>query len=450
MWALRWSGFVLLVFVACEAPFISQGDTESAAGAGGSAEGSSAGVGPVESGAGAGGEAESGRAGQPGHAGSRNQSGGAPNGGATNVGGGTGGTSPIQATACADLAGVGVFEDITPPEVKAGLGEQTTTGDEQGGPFSLEIDPVQRGTYYVGTMHQGLWKTTDCGSSWVVIASGKNADRINRGINWTLGIDHRMPSTLYTSAAYSVNGLFKSKDGGVSWVDVWSIDTQPELAQAFEYNFVNQVVVDPEDSQHLLLTMHENCRPPHTTTCILESKDAGSTWELHEGDASWKADQGPVVHFLGSPTTWLTGSQTNGVWRTSDSGKTWGHVTEMTTTAQQGVALVRARNGVFFLGGSDGIWRSEDGALDSWALAADTGPFVSGLATNGTTVYASTCYAADYCEQPRYLTSNDGKKWQAMTGVPALSQGGLLRYDAEHRLLVSSNGGAGVWRVVVP
>lgn len=447
MWAQRWLGFFLVFGISCEAPFESRPEeveAQAGAGSGGSSLG-----GTADSGGG-GTRAGGGGGGGGGNGGALSGGAGKPVGG-TEAGGEAGAAgSPPEVETCRALAAAGVFEDITPPEVKAGLGEETATGDLQGGPFSLEIDPVNHGTYYVGTHHQGLWKSTDCGSTWSAVATGTNAEGINRGINWTLGIDHDSPKTLYTSAAYAMNGLFKSTDGGVSWTDVWSAETQPELAEAFEYSFVNQLVVDPKDPRHLLLTMHENCRPPYSTSCVLESDDAGATWSLHEGDSSWQPDQGLTIHFLDGPSTWLTGSQTNGVWRTSDAGETWAHVEEMSTTAQQGIALVRTAAGAFYLGGSDGIWRSPDGAVDTWTLVPDTGPFVSGLATDGETVFASTCYAEDYCDQPRYLRSADGQSWKPFPAVPALSQGGLLRYDAGHRLLISSNGSAGVWRVVVP
>lgn len=447
MWAQRWLGFLLVFSVSCEAPFLSPGATAGASGenelpAGGGKAGNG-------SGARSGAETRPGDSGGGGNAHGGSESGGGESGGGESGGGDVGG-SASHVESCNELASAGVFEDITPPEVKAGLGEVSPTGDLRDGPFSLEVDPIHHGVYYVGTHHQGLWKTADCGSTWSAVATGKNADGINRGINWTLGIDHQTPSTLYTSSAYAMNGLFKSTDGGVSWTDVWSAVTQPELASAFEYGFVNQLVVDPRDSRHLLLTMHENCKPPHSTSCVLESEDAGDTWSLHEGDSSWEPDQGLTIQFLDGASTWLTGSQSNGVWRTSDAGETWSHLKDMATTAQQGIALVRTEDGTFYLGGSDGIWRSPDGALDSWVFVPDTGPFVSGLATDGKAVYASTCYAKSYCEQPRYLRSVDGQSWKPLPNVPPLTQGGLLRYDAGHRLLVSSNGSAGVWRVVVP
>ena len=87
--------------------------------------------------------------------------------------------------------------------------------------------------------------------------------------------------------------------------------------------------------------------------------------------------------------------------------------------------------------------------MSTWTLVPDTGPIVGGLVTDGTTMFASTCYFGDFCN-PRYLHSpeTDGQTWTAMPS-PTLSQGGNLGFDKAHRLLYSSNLDAGLWRVVV-
>jgi hypothetical protein len=113
--------------------------------------------------------------------------------------------------------------------------------------------------------------------------------------------------------------------------------------------------------------------------------------------------------------------------------------------------VISLPRGGYLLGGADGVWRSPDGAADSWVLEPSIGPFVGGLVSDGTTAYVSTCVAPDFCQDgARYLTTTDGKTFTPMTSGPTLSQGGSLRFDAGHRLLLSSNGKAGLWRVYLP
>jgi hypothetical protein len=313
----------------------------------------------------------------------------------------------------------------------------------------MAVDPVNLGTVYSGTLFQGVWKTTDCGAHWTKIATGSNGDDVNRGMNWTLAVDPQEPNVVYTNSGYGSNGLFKSLDGGVNWTDIWSGKSQPELAKAFTYNFANVIAIDPSDHQHILLTFHEACLAPHPATCIVESFDAGSSWRIIDGEPTWNGNEGQVIFFLDDSQTWLWGSQTNGFWRSADSGKTWQAIPGMTTSHLQGSQILRTQAGSYFAAGSDGIWTSPDGKVETWKLVPDTGPILGGLVSDGTTMYASTCYFGGFCN-PRYLRSaeTDGQKWTAMPS-PMMSQGGNLGYDKAHKLLYSSNLDAGLWRVVV-
>jgi len=363
--------------------------------------------------------------------------------------GGSGGAPVSVVHDCDALPADGVFEEITPPEVKSGIGMKTSDNQTKGGPFAMALDPVNHGTLYAGTLFQKIWKSVDCGATWTAIATGTSASDVNRGMNWTLAVDPVEPETVYTNSGYGSNGLFKSLDGGVNWIDVWSGASQPELGKAFTYNFANVVALDPKNHAHILLTFHEECLAPHPKTCIAESMDAGSTWRLLDGEPTWNGNEGQVIFFLDDSKTWLWGSQTNGFWRSGDSGTTWEAIPGMTTSHLQGSQLLRTTDGSFFMAGSDGIWRSSDGTVPTWTLIRDTGPIVGGLVSSGTTMFASTCYFGDFCN-PRYLTSpeSDGTTWTALTS-PTLSQGGNLGYDPAHHLLYSSNLDAGLWRVVV-
>jgi hypothetical protein len=341
-----------------------------------------------------------------------------------------------------------VFEDITPPEVRAGM----PTAQDGGGTFAIAVDPVNQGTLYVGTLFQKVWKSEDCGATWTHISTGRNGDAVDSGMNWTFAVDPMDPQVVYTSSGYGANGLFKSVNGGVDWDEVWPPPTQPELANAFTYNFANVIAIDPGDHRHILLTFHEACLAPHAATCIAESMDAGETWRLIDGEPEWNGNEGQVIFFLDDSDTWLWGSQTNGFWRTADRGASpWQEIPGMTTSHLQGSQLLRTASGSYFVAGADGIWRSPDGTPDSWTLVPDTGPIVGGLVSDGTTMFASTCYFQGFCDAPRYLRSpeSDGDDWTTFGPPPGVGMGGTMGYDKGHALLYSSNLQDGLWRVVM-
>lgn len=346
---------------------------------------------------------------------------------------------------CSGLGAAGVFEDITPPEVKAGM----STAQDGGGTFALAVDPVNQGTLYVGTLHQKVWKSTDCGATWTHISTGRNGDRVDSGMNWTFAVDPQDPNVVYTNSGYGSNGLFKSSNGGIDWDEIWPPAGQPELAKAFTYNFANVIALDPKDHEHVLLTFHEACLPPHAATCIAESMDGGSSWTLIDGEPEWNGNEGQVIFFLNDSRTWLWGSQNNGFFRSDDGGDSWEAIPGMTTSHLQGSQLVRTQKGEFFAAGADGIWHSPDGKASSWSLVPDTGPIAGGLVSDGTSLFTSTCYFNDFCN-PRYLRSpaDDGAIWTQLPS-PTLSMGGTMAYDPGHKLLYSSNLQAGLWRVVV-
>jgi hypothetical protein len=362
-----------------------------------------------------------------------------------------------KVAACNNLAAVGTFENITPPLGPSSFDpDGSTSGSAETGTFAIATDPVNQGTLYAGTFAQGVWKTTDCGATWAIVATGKNADVVNAGMNWTFGVDPIDPLTLYTNSGYGSmgSGLLKSTNGGVDWDVIWPPAAQPDLAAAFTYNFANVIAIDPSNHQHVLLTFHEACLSPHNATCIAESMDSGASWKLIDGNASWTGNEGQVIFFLGDSTTWLWGSQTNGFWRSADGGGSWQAITGMTTSHLQSSQLIHTSTGAYLVAGADLIWRSPDGTATTWTSIAGTGPILGGMVVDGTSLYASTCYFAGFCldpgNPPRYLKStDDGKTWNAMPNPPKVDMGGTFAFDSGHGVLYSSNGHAGLWRVRV-
>jgi hypothetical protein len=414
------------------------------AGSGGSTNGGAGGAGVGGSSVGGAGVGASG-----GNVGAGGSAGGAGAGGSTSGGGGNGGSGPDPIVAdCGSLADEGVFEEITPPEVKAGFGQVT----DGGGAFAFDVDPVNQGTIYLGTLWQGLWKSTDCGATWTELATGTNGEAASSGMNWTLEVDPMEPEVVYTNSGYSNNHLWKTTNGGTDWEQSWPPVAQPELSAAFQYNFANVVAIDPFDHEHILLTFHEACLAPHTSTCIAESTDAGVSWKLIDGQDGWNGGEGQVIFFLENSQTWLWGSQTNGYFRSGDSGVTWDEIPGMSTTHLQGTQLVQREDGTFFLAGAAGIYRSPDGTASTWELIDGTGPIVGGMVSTGTNLYAGPCYGGGACEHAPLLTSplSDGNTWTEVESYPDIPQGGNFGYDPGHKLFYSSNMDHGLWRAVMP
>jgi len=350
------------------------------------------------------------------------------------------------ADGCDGLKSAGTWENVTPPEVLAGFDGTTQTGV-----FAFAVDPVNAGTVYLGTMGQRIWKSQNCGSTWVPLDRGRNGSLMN-GVNWTMVIDPTDPRVVYTNSGYqgNTNGAFKSTNGGVDWDQIWPPPNQPALGQVVQYNFANVFAMDPSNHLHLLLTFHAACNAPYNQTCIGETTDGGATWRILNGDASWVGTEGQVVYFLDNARTWLWGSSSNNYWRTEDAGVSWKQISPIIKVAHpQGSQLLRAKDGTFYLAASDGVFRSPDGK--SWSQLAGTAPLAGGLVSDGTTMYLSNDYYFSYGTNLHpYLTAPEatGKSWAPMAS-PGMTSGGSLGYDAAHHVLYSSNFQAGFYRVVV-
>ncbi len=360
----------------------------------------------------------------------------------------------IDAGACDKLAPSGTWENITPPVAML----HDIAPCPYGGEFVM--NPLDPSMLYVGTCNEGVWKTTDCGSTWVHVNTGTNGEALDTGRQWTFLIDPVHPEVLYTNSGYNayvnggmfdgngVSGAFKSTNGGVDWQVIWP-PADPALANVVQYNFVGHVAMDPTNTQHLLVSFHAACAAPHSAACFGESMDGGATWKLIDGLPQWNGGEGQAIYFLENGSTWLFGSQSNGLWRSSDSGAHW--VDLKVTQGHAAGALYRATDGTFYMATPGGILRSPDGV--TWALVPSSGDTMLGITGNGTTMFASRGFPWDPSTtlyEPFWTSpEGDGQHWTRMTS-PMLSNGGSLAYDKVHHLLYSTNLGAGVWRVVTP
>ncbi len=348
-------------------------------------------------------------------------------------------------TPCDSLAPAGTWENITPPLEALPAQEPCPYGG------SFAMNPDDPAMVYAGSCNQGIWKTEDCGATWVHVNTGANGDVLDSGRQWTFAIDPSDPQILYTNSGYGTlsNGAWKSTDGAVSWTQLWPPE-DPDLNGIVEYDFVASVVMDPSDPEHIIVTFHATCAAPHSEACFAESEDGGATFRIVDGRAEWAGGEGQFAYFLEARDTWLWGSQSNGLWRTDDAGASWVAVTDDQAQGHGAGQLYRAADGTFYLPVLAGILRSPDGI--TWTTVENSGNVMSGLTGNGTTMWASRGFPWDPSDdlyEPFWTSpEDDGLTWTKLPS-PMLSNGGQLAYDEVHHMLYSSNGGEGLWRVVL-
>ena len=134
------------------------------------------------------------------------------------------------------VGAVGEWQNITPPGLRYGN--------------AFVIDPKNTATIYAtgGNEGGGRQKSTDCGSTWSRINTGRNASLLDKDGSWTMVIDPVDTNVLYANINYGAMGLFKSTNGGVDWDSILST----EASKALQYGgFVEHIAIDPTNHLHL-------------------------------------------------------------------------------------------------------------------------------------------------------------------------------------------------------
>jgi len=421
-------GFAALVLVACG----SSGNGATGHPAIGGNAGASGGT------AASGGRAGAASGGRAGAASGGSENAGSPGDGGKSgeqAGGQGGGPHVVRPCPARDDAMAGQWENITPQGVEL----EKLQGTQIYGTQAVLINPQDTSMVYVGVEKQGLFKSVDCGGTWTRVNTGRNGDVIGTGAQWSMVMDPVDPKVIFAVNGYgSEYGLWKSTDGGVSWDQLFPMNS--EVAKAVMYNFTSIISMDPSDHLHLVVSFHADCTGVYADACQAETKDGGATWRLCKGPSgsTWEG-AGPIV--LGA-TSWLYAMPMDGLSLTQDSGATWTNALPEGGGAHY--QLYHSKLGTYFLSSKWGILHSSDGL--SWKSYEQSGGELTGIVGTGKYIYASQQFGGRY-----YRASEDNPSQWAEIETPGRPQsdwgGYLLAYDADHGLLYSTNQVGGLWRV---
>jgi photosystem II stability/assembly factor-like uncharacterized protein len=160
-------------------------------------------------------------------------------------------------------------------------------------------------TICVGTLGQGIWRSTDSGETWTRVRQGLYSESAVRA----LAVHPTKPYVLYAGAD---SGLYRSEDQGISWQRLDSpMNTLPIWALA----------IDPVHPNIIFA----GTRP----SALFRSRDGGVTWKKL---AVTLAEECPNVTIprvtailidpLDPQRIWA-GIEVDGVRRSTDGGETW-------------------------------------------------------------------------------------------------------------------------------
>jgi photosystem II stability/assembly factor-like uncharacterized protein len=130
---------------------------------------------------------------------------------------------------------------------------------------AIAVNPNNPNIIYIGTAWGGVWRTQERGTTWTPLFD--RAPALGIGEPGAVAIDPFDTNILYVGTSnrdgsqFSGNatqppaGLFKSTDGGASWVRLGSgyPSSAPSNANIFFIQVINVVIVDPANNQVVYL-----------------------------------------------------------------------------------------------------------------------------------------------------------------------------------------------------
>src|SRR5271157_3197215 len=245
--------------------------------------------------------------------------------------------------------------------------------------------PGDGATYFFGSVDGGGWKTPNAGVTWVPLFDRQPIASIG-----ALAVAPSNPEVIYAgtgesdirSALSSGDGVYKSSDGGKTWVNVGLRDSRQ----------ISRIVVDPKNADMVYVGVLGHAYGSNAERGVYKSTDGGKTWahvldrgpEIGVSDLAIAAVK-PEILFAG---TWeahrppwsvyapLEGGK-SGLYRTTDGGSNWTHLTGNGLPdgnwGRVGVTVSADGRRVYALidaGKKSGLYRSNDGG-DTWTLAND-------------------------------------------------------------------------------
>ncbi|HEY3348180.1 MAG TPA: glycoside hydrolase [Thermoanaerobaculia bacterium] len=132
--------------------------------------------------------------------------------------------------------------------------------------------PGNTNVFYMAPNNGGVWKTTDAGRTWAPIFDAQPTGSIG-----ALAVSWSRPDRVWVGSGEGLqrpdlsvgNGMYRSDDGGKSWVRLGLADGQQIAA----------IAADPKDADRAFVAVLGHPYGANETRGIFRTTDAGKTWE---------------------------------------------------------------------------------------------------------------------------------------------------------------------------
>jgi photosystem II stability/assembly factor-like uncharacterized protein len=294
--------------------------------------------------------------------------------------------------------------------------------------------PGQPNVFYIGVNNGGVWKTDDYGRTWNPIF-----DQAPTGSVGDVAVSPSSPNVIYVGTGEGLHrpdlsagdGVFKSTDGGNSWVHVGLKDVQQ----------IGRLVVHPANPDIVFVAGLGHPYGASEERGVFRTQDGGRSWEKvlyinHNTGAiqveidpsnpqvlyadMWEHREGP----------WENGSfsgTNSGLYKSVDGGSTWKQLKPGLPTGEQGLgrigvciapsnpqrlyATVDARE-------HSGFYRSDDGG-ETWRVASkDARVYGRGSDFAELKVHPRNPDIVYSANVAAYRSNDGGSTWYSFKGAP--------------------------------
>jgi len=215
---------------------------------------------------------------------------------------------------------------------------------------SVAIEPGSGGRVIYLSAGNGVLKSTDAGQTWRIMTDWRITEVLKVVIH---PVDK---NKIFIATPY---GVFMSTDAGWTWKEK-NNGIRPEETGTTSSTFISSILIDRKNSQRILIG---------TENGIYESLNAGETWrELALiGTGIRTIAQSPH-----NPDVIFAGSEDDGIFRSTDGGKTWEKVNSgLKNLTIYTIAFDPLKPGVIYAGGyKTGVCRSENNG-ESWTCSEE-------------------------------------------------------------------------------
>lgn len=277
----------------------------------------------------------------------------------------------------------------------AAPGQWASMGPELATVFSLTVHPTNPDLVFAGAERR-VFKSINGGATWFDDSWGLPMDGPTAGSVTVLKIDPTNPKTLYAGSRFQ--GLFKSVDGGRSWAGIESTHIGgPE---------VSDLAISPSDPQTVFVA---------TLNGLYRTLNGALSWVVvHAGPG---AEGRSVELDPANPSRLYTGTRIQGIFRSLDGGSTWFPVNEgLPSDGGVVVPILKLAHhptvsGVLYVYTGNDFYKTVDGG-DHWFFASSVPPepgtprSVNALEVDSTgNVYLATGAGV-------YLSADGGVSWR--------------------------------------